>query len=285
MTGPTEGGTALRVWVARPLPAGRRTAERVAALGHRPLLAPVLALAPSGAPPPDGPFDALVLTSASAIPAVAGTRFAALPAYCVGGRTAAAARAAGLGSVHESVHEAAGDAAALAGLIGRTLPPGARLLHAAGRERKDEPAATLGRRGYHLTVWVAYAATPLPALPAAVAAALADEGLAAGNLARGSLSRVNLDDGSLDAALHYSRRSAATALGLARAAGREAGFRRLVHHCLSADVAAPLVAAGILSHVVAARPDEDALMAGLASVHPECDAEASPALRPGRDRC
>ncbi|WP_048426122.1 uroporphyrinogen-III synthase [Methylobacterium indicum] len=270
----------MRVWVARPLPAGRRTAERVAALGHRPLLAPVLALAPSGAPPPDGPFDALVLTSASAIPAVAGTRFAALPAYCVGGRTAAAARAAGLGSVHESVHEAAGDAAALAGLIGRTLPPGARLLHAAGRERKDEPAATLGRRGYRLKVWVAYAATPLPALPEAVAAALADQGLAEGGLAE-----ANRVDGSLDAALHYSRRSAATALGLARAAGREAGFRRLVHHCLSADVAAPLVAAGILSHVVAARPDEDALMAGLASVHPECDAEASPALRPGRDRC
>ena len=261
MTGPREGGTALRVWVARPLPAGRRTAERVAALGHRPLLAPVLDLAASGAPPPDGTFDALVLTSASAVAPVAGTRFAALPAYCVGTRTAAVARAAGLGPVHE----AGGDAEALAGLIGRALPPGARLLHAAGRERKDEPAATLGRRGFRLAVWVAYAATPLPALPEAVTAALAE--------------------GGLDAALHYSRRSAATALGLARAAGREGEFRRLLHHCLSADVAVPLVAAGILSHVVAARPDEDALMAGLAAVHPDCDAEASPALRPGRERC
>ncbi|TNC15379.1 uroporphyrinogen-III synthase [Methylobacterium terricola] len=256
-----EGGTALHVWIARPLPAGARTAERVAGLGHHPLLAPVLDLAPSGAPPPEGPFDALVLTSASAIPALAGTPLVALPAYCVGARTAATAREAGL----RGVQEAGGDARALADLIGAGLPRGARLVHAAGRERKDEPAATLGARGYRLTVWVAYAARALPELPEPVAAALADD--------------------ALDAALHYSRRSAATALGLARAAGCEEAFRRVAHHCLSADVAAPLVAAGIPSHVVAARPDEDTLLAGLAPFLPDSDAEASPALRPGRERC
>ncbi|MCF4128233.1 uroporphyrinogen-III synthase [Methylobacterium sp. SyP6R] len=266
MTRATECRTALRVWVARPLPAGARTAERVAALGHRPLLAPVLDLALSGAPAPDGPFDALVLTSASAVPALAGSPLAALPAYCVGARTACAARAAGL----VSIHEAGGDARALANLIGAALPRGARLLHAAGRERKDEPGDTLAARGYRLTVWVAYAARPLPALPEPVAEAL--------------------EAGALDAALHYSRRSAATALGLARAAGREDAFCHLAHHCLSADVAAPLVAAGILSHVVAARPDEEALLAGLLSAGPapirqDNDAEVSPALRPGRERC
>ncbi|TGD95996.1 uroporphyrinogen-III synthase [Methylobacterium nonmethylotrophicum] len=257
----TDDRTALRVWVARPLPAGARTAERVAALGHRPLLAPVLDLAASGAPPPAGPFDALVLTSASAVPAVAVSPLAGLPAYCVGARTAAAARAAGLGPVQE----AEGDARALAELIGGALPRGARLLHAAGRERKDEPGDTLAARGYRLTVWVAYAARPLPALPGPVAEALAG--------------------GGLDAALHYSRRSAATALGLARAAGREEAFRRVAHHCLSADVAAPLVAAGILSHVVAVRPDEDALLAGLDPIRTDSDAEASPGLRPGLERC
>ncbi|MGE7415392.1 uroporphyrinogen-III synthase [Methylobacterium tarhaniae] len=261
MTRATECGTALRVWVARPLPAGARTAGRVGALGHRPLLAPVLDLALSGAPAPEGPFDALILTSASAVPALAGSRLAALPAYCVGTRTAEAARAAGLGPVHE----AGGDALALAELIGRDLPRGARLVHAAGRERKDEPGDTLAARGYRLTAWIAYAARPLPALPAPVAEALDDDGL--------------------DAALHYSRRSAATALGLARAAGREEPFRRLAHHCLSADVAAPLVAAGIVSHVVAARPDEETLLAGLRPIRQDSDAEASPALRPGRERC
>jgi uroporphyrinogen-III synthase len=261
VTPATACGTALRVWVARPLPAGARTAARVTALGHRPLLAPVLDLAPSGAPAPEGPFDALVLTSASAVPALTASPFGALPAYCVGARTADAARAAGL----EAVHEAGGDALALVDLIGRSLPRGARLLHAAGRERKDEPGDTLAARGYRLTVWVAYAAQALSALPEPVAEALGHDGL--------------------DAALHYSRRSAATALGLARAAGREAAFSRVTHHCLSADVAVPLVAAGILSHVVATRPDEEALLAGLHPIRQDSDAEASPALRPGRERC
>ncbi|WP_410824707.1 uroporphyrinogen-III synthase [Methylobacterium oryzisoli] len=230
----------MQIWVARPLPAGARTAARLRRLGHVPLLAPVLDLAPSHAPPPEGPFDALVLTSANAVPAAAAAGLTDLPAYCVGGRTAAAARAAGLAAVHD----ADGDAASLAALVAGALPPGARLLHAAGRERKPEPAATLSAAGFSVTVWTAYAARPLAHLPDAAAAALAQ--------------------GRLDAALHYSRRSAATALGLARAAGRERAFARLAHLCLSPDVAAPLVAAGIVSHFVAAQPTEEALLAGLA---------------------
>lgn len=238
--GPGAIPAALRVWVARPLPAGARTAARLRRLGHLPLLAPVLDLAPSHAPPPEGPFDALILTSANAVPSAAAAGFSGLPAYCVGGRTAAAARAAGF----SAVRDADGDAAALAGLVAGALPPGARLLHAAGRERKPEPAATLAAAGFAVTLWTAYAATPLARLPDEAAAALAQ--------------------GRLDAALHYSRRSAATALGLARAAGRGGDFARLAHLCLSPDVAAPLVAAGIVSHFVAAQPTEEAMLAGLA---------------------
>ncbi|MGY2047481.1 uroporphyrinogen-III synthase [Methylobacterium sp. JK268] len=253
---PSPDGVSLRVWVARPLPAGARTATRLAALGHAPLLAPVLDLAPSHAPAPEGPFDALILTSASAVPAVAGSAWADLPAYCVGSRTAEAAQAAGL--AHPRV--AGGDATALARLVAESLPPGARLLHAAGQERKPEPAAALLARGFRLTAWIAYAARPVPRLPEAIAAALAGAGL--------------------DAALHYSRRSAATALGLAREAGREAEFARLAHLCLSADCAAPLVAAGIASHLVAGEPNEDDLLAGLACVSP-----AQAGSRLAHDRC
>ncbi|RVU20993.1 uroporphyrinogen-III synthase, partial [Methylobacterium oryzihabitans] len=116
MTGPGEAeADPLRVWVARPLPAGGRSAARLAALGHVPLLAPVLAVAPGDAPPPAGPVGGGGLTRAHA----------------------AGARAAGRGPV---LREAGGDAAALAALIASDLSPGARLLHAAGRERKPEPA-------------------------------------------------------------------------------------------------------------------------------------------------
>ncbi|MFE1598592.1 uroporphyrinogen-III synthase [Methylobacterium sp. ID0610] len=236
--------TPLRVWVARPLPAGARTAARLAGLGHAPLLAPVLDLAPSHAPPPDGPFDALILTSANAVPAVAAAGLTRSPAFCVGARTAAAARAAGLSDVRQGE----GDAAALARLVAAALPAGARLLHAAGKERKAEPAAALAAAGFAVAAWVAYAARPVPVLPEAVSLALGEA--------------------SLDAALHYSRRSAATALGLARAAGRDAAFARLAHLCLSEDCAAPLVGAGILSHVVAAQPTEDALLAALSPALP-----------------
>ncbi|WP_298953260.1 uroporphyrinogen-III synthase [uncultured Methylobacterium sp.] len=242
MTGSGEAeADPLRVWVARPLPAGARSAARLAALGHVPLLAPVLAVAPGDAPPPPGPFDGLLLTSANAAgPLAAASLAGAAPVYCVGARTAAAARAAGLGPV---LREAGGDAAALAALVASDLSPGARLLHAAGRERKPEPAATLAAAGYRVAAWTAYAARPLPVLPEAVGDALRD--------------------GCLDAALHYSRRSAEVALGLAAAAGHGAALARLVHACLSADVAAPLVAAGVPSHVVAARPEEDALLDAL----------------------
>ena len=39
----------MRVWVARPEPGAARTGERLAALGHLPLVAPVLVVRPTGA--------------------------------------------------------------------------------------------------------------------------------------------------------------------------------------------------------------------------------------------
>jgi len=233
----------LRVWVARAEPAAARTAARLGELGHAPLVAPVLAVRPTGAPLPDGWFDALVITSANAADALTeadAARLAGLPVYAVGRRTAERARRAGLGPVET----AEGDAAALAALIAERMPPGARLLHAAGRERKAEPAASLAASGHTLTAWIVYEAAAVPVLPEPAATALRR--------------------GEVDAALHYSRRSAGTALRLSRDAGLEHSFARLRHVCLSADVAAPLEAAGLPIHFVPARPSEDDLLAGLA---------------------
>ena len=66
-----------------------------------------------------------------------------------------------------------------------------------------------------------------------------------------------------DGALHYSRRTAALAVGLAARAGLAEHFRALLHVCLSADVAEPLAAAGAARIVVAAAPDEAHLLAAL----------------------
>lgn len=238
----------MRIWVARPEPAASRTAERLSALGHAPLVAPVLAIAPTGHPIPRGPFDGLLLTSANAVQALAGGEWGAdgvrAPVFAVGDRTASAARRGGLGPVLP----ADGDAVALARLVRDTLRPGAALLHVAGVERKAEPAASLEAAGYRVTTWIAYAAETVLVLPGSVAAALSGENGVP----------------CLEGALHYSRRSAAVSLDLAVAAGRFGAFGALKHYCLSADVAAPLIAAGIAAHFVPARPNEDALLAGLA---------------------
>ncbi|MHB2208737.1 uroporphyrinogen-III synthase [Methylobacterium sp. CM6257] len=231
----------MRVWVARPEPGATRTGAALAARGHAPLVAPVLVVRPTGARPPEGPFDALLLTSANAVPTL---RQAAslrnLPVFAVGARTAALAAEAGLGPVREGP----GDAAGLSVLVAEALAPGACLLHATGAERKGEPAATLAAAGFRLTTFVAYTAEALGNLPDAVDTALAE--------------------GALDAVLHYSRRSAAVALALVDGAGHGGAFRALRHYCLSADVAAPLEADGIPVHFVAARPRETELLEALA---------------------
>jgi uroporphyrinogen-III synthase len=233
----------MRIWVSRPEPGAARTAARLTALGHAPLVAPVLICRPTGTPPPDGTFAGVVLTSAAAAAAleVRAARLAGTPVFAVGARTAEAAARAGLGPVTAG----SGDAAALARLVAGALPPGARLLHLAGADRKREPAATLVRAGYDLIVHIAYAAEPVAALPEPVRAALGGP------------------EPTLEAALHYSRRSAATALALAHEAGRAEPFGALRHYCLSEDVAVPLAAAGIPIHFVPDRPGEDALLAGL----------------------
>lgn len=239
----------MRIWIARPEPGATRTALRLADLGHDPLVAPVLAMAPTGDPMPAGPFDGVLVTSANAVAVLSERALrrddCAVPIFCVGGRTAEAAVEAGL----SDVREAQGDAAALAHLVRATLPTGSRLLHLAGADRKAEPAASLIAAGYAVTVHVAYAMNAVPRLPISVAEALGETGGPA-----------------LHAALHYSRRSAETALALAISAGCGGAFRSLMHYCLSADVAAPLVAAGSITHFVAARPSEDSILARLSAL-------------------
>ena len=228
----------MRVWVARPEPGASRTGAALAGLGHAAVVAPVLVVRPVEEPVPPGPFDGVILTSANAVPAL-GAGVLGVPVFAVGARTAERARAAGLGPVTEGP----GDGAGLAALVADRLPAGARLLHVAGEDRKPEPAAALERAGFRLVTHIAYRAEAAAALPAPVGDALSS--------------------GTLEAALHYSSRSAETALSLCAAAGHGGAFRALNHYCLSADVARTLEQAGIRVHFVAAQPRETALLDGL----------------------
>jgi uroporphyrinogen-III synthase len=71
--------------------------------------------------------------------------------------------------------------------------------------------------------------------------------------------------GGVDAALHYSERSAALAVGQAEKAGLAAAFRRVPHVCLSRQVAAPLAGFGVRRAFWPGRPEEEALFDALES--------------------
>jgi uroporphyrinogen-III synthase len=233
----------MRVLVLRPEAQARASAARLAATGHDPLVAPVLSIERTGTPAPAGDFAAVLVTSANAAPALFSLKQASdLPVFAVGRRTAAMLDEMGCGPT-----VGAPDGASLARLVAEQLAP-ARLLLIAGRDRKGEPEASLARLGCQVVVWEAYHAIAAPNLPEPAREALAG--------------------GDLDAVLHYSRRSAETALTLVTAAGLHADFAVLRHLCLSDDVAEGLSALSGATVKVADRPDEDALLALLDTFAP-----------------
>ena len=232
----------MRVFVCRARDDAERTATRLRASGHDPVIAPVLRIVATCAPRPAGAVDAILTTSGHAIE-TAGTALEPLrrkPLFAVGDATARTARQAGF----EDVRTSRGDAEDLATLVALTLPRPAHLLYVCGRDRKPRTEAALIAAGYTVALWETYAAEPEPAWDEAARRAVAS--------------------GSLDAALHYSARSATLALSMADRHGLHAPFGRLAHLCLSEDVAAVLRAATAPRVRVAARPDEASLLALLA---------------------
>lgn len=230
----------MRVLVTRPAHDAERTAAALARLGHAAVLAPATAIRRTGAMLPAGRYDAVAATSHHAFAADDGVE-RARPVFAVGSRTAAAARAAGF----RDVRVGAGDASGLADLVRLTLPRPARLLFLAGRDRKPVLEDVLTGAGYEVAAAEVYAADPVDAWPEAAVAALRS--------------------GGVEAALHYSRRSAELALSLASRGGVADAVLRLRHLCLSADAAEPLSDRGAPAVRIAERPDEDALLTLLAA--------------------
>lgn len=214
-----------------------RTADALLKLGHEVVVAPVTTIRASKTSLPSGTWRALAATSHHAFLDLDAGLDRSRPVYAVGRRTAEAARAAGF----RDVRIGAGDAAGLADLLRLTLPRPARLLYLAGRDRKPVLEETLTAAGYDVVVMETYAAEAVSEWPPAM--------------------RDTLRDSRLDAALHYSRRSVDLTLALADAAGLTDAILPVRHLCLSEDCADLLRARGARSVAVAARPDEDGLLA------------------------
>ncbi|MGX1786291.1 uroporphyrinogen-III synthase [Bosea sp. NPDC055332] len=225
----------------RPLEDAERSAQTLRERGKDPVVAPLFSILPSGEKPPKGPFDALVLTSGNAVPALENLPKAwrnALPAFCVGTRTAET-----VGKLGFAAHSARGGRAELLALVLERLPQGQKLLFVAGRDRHEDLPQQLRDAGHEVTVWTAYEAKAVDALPAPAADALRD--------------------GSADAALHYSPRSALVFFDLAGKVGLAEQAQALPQLALSAEIAAPLISAGSDTVLVAEHPEEAALFAAL----------------------
>ena len=229
----------MRLLLTRPEPDAERTAAALRARGHAVIITPLLHIeAVDNAEIDQGPWDALLVTSANAAHAI--ERHARLPELravpvLVGGeRSAEAMRAVGFADVTS----AGGNVDDLVRLVGERVKPGARLLYLAAGERAGDLAGTLRRRGYSVRTAVVYRAV-VSGSPRAVADALA----------RG-----------IDGVLHFSRRSAEAYINAARDAGVLPSALRPGHYCLSAQVAEPLADAGASTRV-ALQPTEAALIA------------------------
>lgn len=113
---------------------------------------------------PEGPFDAVIFTSATAVEAARrlGTL---LPtrAWCVGTRTAEAAQAAGF-----NASSANGDADDLVAAI-LSDPPKGRLLHLRGQHSRGDVAERLTAHGITTNSTLIYRQEPQPLTPEAIA--------------------------------------------------------------------------------------------------------------------
>ena len=237
----------MRLLVTRPEQDAERTAAALSRQGHQVEIAPLMRIAPvADAALGAGSWSGLIFTSANAVRAVGGLASAAalsgLPAFAVGERTAAAARAAGF----RNVVAGGGDARQLTQHIRTWAKPErgahrAPLLYLAGEDLSHDLAGALAADGTIVHTVTVYRAVKVERFPAPVGAALAQ--------------------GKIDGVLHFSRRSAEAFVDCASAAGLLAQALRATHFCISQQAAAPLMAAGAARLHVAAHPDEAALIA------------------------
>ncbi|HEV2506552.1 MAG TPA: uroporphyrinogen-III synthase [Mesorhizobium sp.] len=235
-----------RVLVTRPEPGAGRTAARLRERGFEPV---VLPLSETHALPVvrDAlfePVSALLVTSANAVrhaPADALAQLANLPCHVVGPKTAGAARAAGLSVVETG----SGDARQLAELIAPALS-GKTVLYLCGRVRSADFEAYLAGKAVKVLPVETYDTLPVDYTGKVAATHLAGQPVAA--------------------VLLYSAKAAQAYSTLVQRPELARYFEETRVLTLSARVA-QAVSAGFPGRLaVAARPDEDALLALLGTV-------------------
>jgi uroporphyrinogen-III synthase len=227
-----------RILVTRSEPGASETAAKLTSLGYAPIIEPLFEIVPIDVTLPE--FDALAFTSANGVRRLANlSPRRDVPVFCVGARTAEAAREAGFATVTS----ADGDVTALGDLILARLPPGARLLHAGNAESRGDLSGRLTTHGIAAGFVALFRAEPVAAPGPELARHLAG-------------------DRAFEFALIHSPRAGVILSDMIRAAASPCSISIAA---ISEPAAAPL--AGLVQQVaIAAAPTEDALLSSLANL-------------------
>ena len=236
----------MAILVTRPAPDNAKTAAALKARGHDVLLSPMLRFEPIAFTDDEEiAFDAVILSSANAVRAIGnhsiGPRLMLLPVFAVGEHTAQVARDAGF----TNITIADGDAISLrerilASAAAGKLKKKAALCYVAGADLTRDLAGELGARGLTVVTRTAYRMVPVAGFSEAVSNAFRS--------------------GTVEAVLHYSRRSARAYVEAARADGVEISALALPQCCISDAVAGVLREAGAMQVTAARAPDEKSLL-------------------------
>jgi uroporphyrinogen-III synthase len=248
-----KGVSQVAVLVTRPEPDNQITAAALRARGYEVLLAPMLVTQPLAFQLDAGAnYRGIIVTSANALRVIARhpllQTLLGLPVFAVGDHTAQTASETGF----TDVISADGDAVALRRLIvaRSATPPKAdtALLYLAADETSRDLAADLASAKIQVATHKVYRTVAVTTVPAGTEAAFAAN--------------------TVDAVLHYSRRSALAFVAAVRASGLEISALAVPQCCLSDAVAGPLRDAGATRLAVARLPRQDALFAALERVAP-----------------
>jgi uroporphyrinogen-III synthase len=266
----------MRVLVTRPEPGSRRTALRLAEMGHEPVILPLFEpriTARRSDLPDAGLIDAVVATSARAFDFLDGVPvpsvYRRIPVHAVGPATAQSASEAGFSAIHEAGGTALDLARSLILTTGAAQPPqpGAggdhrartgslqaggnsgkalRLLYLAGRQRKPSLEAELAGAGMSLTVLETY---EMAEISYSTDSETAD-----------------VFDPQLEIVLLYSANAADRLVELVTAKNLGKSLHSTRFLCLSPDIRDRLPDPWRTRASAAARPDEDSLLASLTAL-------------------
>jgi uroporphyrinogen-III synthase len=229
----------MRLLITRPQEDAIAIAKVLRALGHAPIIAPLMAVQFR-----EGPaltlegVQAVLATSANGVRAISQrTSRRDVPIYAVGPQTAESARSAGF----KKVLSAEGDSSALVEFVGQSADPSkGMLLHAAGAETAGRVRQALQAKGFTVETDVLYDAVPVTALP--------ENALDV------------LEDGTLQGVLLFSPRSAKTFAALVTEAKVASACEKLEAYCISAATAGALTPLTFARVAVAGVPNQNAMI-------------------------